>query len=137
MNEELQAILCSRYPKLLPAQGERCFQLFGIECQDGWFALIYAACELIQKYTDRTGSGQVIAVQVKEKLGGLRFYCRGGDDYVLSVVELVEGLSESICELCGARGSILGSNGGLGARCPLLWLNDSGHPDRALSFAQQ
>lgn len=119
MNEQLKAILYSRYPKLLPTEGQHCLQLFGVECQDGWFTLIYAACELIQRHTDGTESEQVIAVQVKEKFGGLRFYYREGDDYVASLVELVRKLSESICERCGTHGRILESNGWLCSRCPL------------------
>ncbi|MGF0337944.1 antitoxin Xre/MbcA/ParS toxin-binding domain-containing protein [Ectopseudomonas toyotomiensis] len=116
MNEQLESYLCSRYPKLLPAEGPGCHALFGFECSDGWFALIYAACELIQAHSNRD-SEQVVASQVKEKFGGLRFYYYGGDDYIEAVVDLVERLSESICELCGAPGLIRESNGWLNARC--------------------
>ncbi|MGQ9951348.1 antitoxin Xre/MbcA/ParS toxin-binding domain-containing protein [Pseudomonas aeruginosa] len=132
MDERLETILCSRYPKLLPTEGPGCFQLFGFECQDGWFGLIYTACELIQTHANRTGSGQAIASQVKEKFGGLRFYCRGGDDYVESVVELVERLSESICELCGAPGRIRERNGWLSARCQ-VHEEETGTPSREMS----
>lgn len=117
MNEQLESYLCSRYPKLLPAEGPGCLSLFGFECQDGWFALIYAACELIQTNSNHRNSEQVVASQVKEKFGGLRFYYHGGDDYIEAVVDLVERLSESICELCGAPGLIRESNGWLSARC--------------------
>ncbi|WP_178119389.1 antitoxin Xre/MbcA/ParS toxin-binding domain-containing protein [Metapseudomonas lalkuanensis] len=132
MNEQLEAVLCSRYPKLLPSQGQNCLQLFGFECQNGWFALIYAACELMQQHTDNSDSGQVIASQVKEKFGGLRFYYHGGDDYVAPVVELVERLSESICELCGAPGRIRERNGWLSARC-LLHEDETGIPSQEMS----
>ncbi|EOZ4845822.1 antitoxin Xre/MbcA/ParS toxin-binding domain-containing protein, partial [Pseudomonas aeruginosa] len=117
IDKNLESILCSQYPKLLPAQGHGCLQLFGFECQDGWFGLIYAACDLIQQHIDHTGSEQAIASQIKEKFGGLRFYYHGGDDYVATMVDLVERLSESICELCGAPGCIHERDGWLSARC--------------------
>lgn len=132
MDKTLETILCSRYPKLLPAQGHGCLQLFGFECQDGWFALIYAACELIQRHTDNIDSAQVVAVQVKEKFGGLRFYYRGGDDYVAVVIDLLERLSESICELCGAPGRIRERNGWLSARCQ-VHEEETGTPSRETS----
>ncbi|WP_017518983.1 antitoxin Xre/MbcA/ParS toxin-binding domain-containing protein [Pseudomonas nitroreducens] len=117
MEKNLETVLCSRYPKLLPAQGHGCIQLFGCECQDGWFGLIYAACDLVQQHIDHTGSEQAIASQIKEKFGGLRFYHHGGDDYVTAVVDLVEQLSVSVCELCGGPGCIRERDGWLGARC--------------------
>lgn len=117
MNEQLESYLCSRYPKLLSTKGAGCLSLFGFECQDGWFALIYAASELIQRHLIHEDSGQIVASQVKEKFGGLRFYYHGGGDYVEAVVDLVERLSESICELCGAPGFIRERNGWLSARC--------------------
>jgi hypothetical protein len=47
---------------------------------------------------------QVVALQVKEKYGALRFYISGGDDYVEGVVSLAESLSEDTCEICGSPG---------------------------------
>lgn len=47
---------------------------------------------------------QVVAIQVKEKFGGLRFYYYGGDDYIRGVVDLAESLSYKTCEICGAPG---------------------------------
>ena len=52
---------------------------------------------------------QVVATQVKEKYGTLRFYYEGGDDYVDGVVALAEYISGSTCETCGAPGKIRGS----------------------------
>jgi hypothetical protein len=44
---------------------------------------------------------QVVAAQVKEKFGGLRFYCEGGDSIIRGMVTLAESLSYKICENCG------------------------------------
>lgn len=47
---------------------------------------------------------QVVAIQVKEKFGGLRFYYNGGDDFVQGVVHMAESMSYDTCEVCGAPG---------------------------------
>lgn len=47
---------------------------------------------------------QVVAIQVKEKFGGLRFYYNGGDDYIKGVVDMAEEMSYVTCEECGAPG---------------------------------
>lgn len=52
---------------------------------------------------------QVVAVQVKEKFGTLRFYYDGGDDYVRGLVSMAEWASANICEMCGERGKIRGT----------------------------
>lgn len=46
----------------------------------------------------------VVADQVKEKFGTLRFYYHGGDDYVHGMVRMAEAMSAVTCEDCGAPG---------------------------------
>lgn len=48
---------------------------------------------------------QVIAIQVKEKFGGLRFYYSGGDDYIAGLVTMAESMSDRTCEVCGNPGT--------------------------------
>lgn len=50
---------------------------------------------------------QVVASQIKEKYGTLRFYYYGGDDYVDGVVAMAEYMSGVTCEVCGAPGKTL------------------------------
>jgi hypothetical protein len=52
---------------------------------------------------------QVVATQVKEKYGTLRFYFDGGDDYIDGIIAMAESMSARTCEVCGAPGT---SNGG-------------------------
>lgn len=47
---------------------------------------------------------QVVAEQVKEKYGTLRFYYRGGDDVVDGMVRMAEAMTDRTCEVCGAPG---------------------------------
>jgi len=47
---------------------------------------------------------QVVATQVKEKYGTLRFYYDGGDDIVDGIERMAESMSAVTCETCGAPG---------------------------------
>jgi hypothetical protein len=46
----------------------------------------------------------VVAIQVKEKFGGLRFYYNGGDEKIEGMVRLAEAMSKCTCEGCGNPG---------------------------------
>lgn len=47
---------------------------------------------------------QVVALQVKEKFGGLRFYVSGSDKYIRGMIYMAENLSLVTCEECGKPG---------------------------------
>jgi len=47
---------------------------------------------------------QVIATQIKEKFGTLRFYYQGGDDYIRGLEAMADSMSAVICEECGSPG---------------------------------
>lgn len=51
-------------------------------------------------------SVQIRAIQVKEKLGGLRFYVGRADDEVFGMIWMAEEMSYVTCEQCGRDGSI-------------------------------
>jgi hypothetical protein len=59
-----------------------------------------------------SGIPQVVAQQVKEKFGTLRFYYSGGEDYISNVVSFAEYLSGRICENCGAMNEKVGHTSG-------------------------
>lgn len=119
MHQELDALLCTRYPAIFLDEETNGPKLFGFECGDGWFTLIDAVCQLIQHHANTTDAPQPMASQVKEKFGGLRFYCRRGNGYTSSVVDLVESLSPHICEVCGALGKTVSLFGWVHTRCGL------------------
>lgn len=118
MNKQLDALLCKRYPAIFSVDDSEDSQVFGFECGDGWFTLIDATCELIQRHIEKTGDQQLVATQVKEKFGGLRFYYRNGSDHASTVVRFVDSLSEHLCELCGQPGKGVGLSGWMQTRCP-------------------
>lgn len=45
---------------------------------------------------------QVVATQIKEKFGTLRFYYNGGNEYIHGLVAMAEAMSCRTCESCGA-----------------------------------
>lgn len=54
------------------------------------------------------GEAQALAVQVKEKFGGLRFYVHGGlSARQEELIETAEALAERTCEECGQPGRLL------------------------------
>lgn len=51
---------------------------------------------------------QVVAVQVKEKFGSLRFYTNAIDDTVRGMIRMAESMSVRTCEVCGNPGKSRG-----------------------------
>jgi hypothetical protein len=59
---------------------------------------------------------QVVATQVKEKFGTLRFYYEGGDDYIDGAVSMAEAMSAVTCEVCSVPAEIRTT------RTPVGWI---------------
>ena len=102
MNCELETKLLDKWPKILNQKT----LIYGIECGNGWFNLINCLCGNLQADTNNNGKPQVVAVQVKEKFGGLRFYTDGGCDRAEGMIWMAEDLSYTICETCGNPGKL-------------------------------
>ena len=122
MRKELDEKLCSKYPKIFVnrhADMKTTAMCWGFECGDGWYNIINQLCANIQhhidwkqeqkeKYGHGEGCNQVVAVQIKEKFGTLRFYYDGGDDTIDGMVRMAESMSAVTCEECGAPGQLRG-----------------------------
>jgi hypothetical protein len=128
MNELLDKKLCEKYPKIFRDRYEdmrTTAMCWGFDHGDGWYNLIDKLCACIQHRIDWNQTQresllknnphnvslpdeiqQVVAVQVKEKFGTLRFYYDGGDEYIRGLVSMAEVISEITCETCGASGKI-------------------------------
>ena len=97
MNTENSDYLEKVYPKIFSGN------YGGFACGDGWFNIINMMCRNIQSYLDwKPDVPQVVALQVKEKFGSLRFYYSGGDEYINGLTSMAEAMSEVTCEDCGA-----------------------------------
>jgi len=76
MKKEMELKLVELYPKIFRDYGgdmRMTCMAWGIACGDGWYSLLDSMCQTIELLTADKDM-QVIADQVKEKFGGLRFY---------------------------------------------------------------
>jgi hypothetical protein len=123
MNEENTKYLFERYPKLyqgrfLPITEN--LMPFGFETNgEGWFKLIDQLSADITLLDEKDGT-TTIAVQVKEKYGGLRFYIEGGSDAVMDAIDEAGLLSEKTCERCGEPGTMR-NEGWVYTLCDKCW----------------
>lgn len=102
MKAELNEQLKSKYPKILTGGRFRYF-----EVGDGWYELLDEALGKIQSRVDESGCPQVVADQIKEKFGTLRFYKSGGDDACKEFITEAEGKSAKTCDTCGKPGAMV------------------------------
>jgi hypothetical protein len=106
MKQELDDKLAAKYPKIFATVEHT-------ECDDGWYTIIDQLCSNIQRHTDwwntnrkeRPVVPQVVVTQIKQKMGGLRFYYDGGDEYISGLVTMAESWADNTCEVCGNFGS--------------------------------
>ena len=98
MSPEHEQQLKDKYPTLFTNT------LWGFECGDGWYTLIDELSSCIVAYKH-----DVVADQVKEKFGQLRFYITGGDRYIDGMITLAEHMSARVCEQCGKPGQMRGA----------------------------
>ncbi|UBF28542.1 hypothetical protein K9N68_12075 [Kovacikia minuta CCNUW1] len=84
---------------------------FGFCCGDGWFELLYSLSQQIQNYNLQHPEIPVIAIQVKEKFGGLRFYVDQSVLEIEAAIAEAELKSLQICEITGRPGRLHRRNG--------------------------
>lgn len=104
MRPELEDILVKQFPHLFKdykGDPTKTCMTWGFDCGDGWFKIIYKLAEKLSKY-------DIVALQVKEKFGGLRFYIDGTPpelfDEIHGQIHEAEEQSFKTCETCGQPG---------------------------------
>jgi hypothetical protein len=116
MKQELDELLCTKYPKMMVNRNlpmmETCM-CWGFACGDGWYNILDQLMGNIQHHIDWKNKkeevvAQVTLDQVKEKFGTLRFYYTGGDDVIDGMVRMAESMSGVTCEECGGTGKRVG-----------------------------
>lgn len=121
MTNELDKLLCQRYPLIFAERNlpmtQTCMR-WSISCGDGWFDLIDRLCERLQFWTDHYKAPQVVALQVKEKFGELRFFPRDASQEQRGMICMAEAMSSRICEQCGKPGQKLVHDFWHMTRCP-------------------
>ena len=111
MKKELQQQLFEKFPEIYRgsklSSREHCLGR-GIETDDGWFPIIYAASEAINSHLKKLkDAGRPLDfefAQIKEKFSTLRIYDNGGDEFIDGVIATAENLSAITCEVCGGSG---------------------------------
>lgn len=80
---------------------------YGFCCGDGWFDLVWQLSEQIEAYCQQhSEAADLMAAQVKQKLGELRFYVQPKLWEVEYLIEAARVKSLQTCELTGAPGSL-------------------------------
>jgi len=122
MNDEHTRYLFEKYPKLYRGRNLPITQSlvpFGFENGDGWFKIISELSDKITELDARDGS-ETIAIQIKEKFGGLRYYIESGSDAIFDLIDKAEDDSLKTCEMCGDPGEVRGV-GWLTTLCEACW----------------
>lgn len=79
------------------------YELFRIECGDGWSELINPLFKWIEDYNNEHPDDIIEIYQVKEKFGGLRFYVSHEPPELKNMIQKAEDDSYAICECCGTK----------------------------------
>jgi hypothetical protein len=93
MKPELEKQLVEKYPKIFQMVGstpQQSCMAWGICTGDGWYWLLDNLCRELQHNTDVNEQPQVVAAQVKEKFGSLRFYVNSATDEQYGAIHFAE-----------------------------------------------
>ena len=102
MDKDSTQHLYDKYPGIFADK-----DFWGFECGTGWFNIINNLCEALTDIAKEKEKPVVVAAQVKEKFGGLRFYTEGGttkEEYAL--IAAAENESYKVCEDCGSKDNV-------------------------------
>lgn len=105
MNKEYTNKLLKDFPTLFKR-----IRSFGVG--DGWFGLVYKLSKQLSDELERLREEGVpaaklpVALQVKEKFGGLRFYVANTNLYIRKCIQDAERVASKTCEDCGLVGSL-------------------------------
>ncbi|MBU2772632.1 hypothetical protein HMI48_01485 [Acidithiobacillus ferrooxidans] len=100
--------MCTRYPSLY-AQGrneDEALTQFGFEVGDGWFDLLDTLSADLMRAVQRIGMVCPHAVQVKSKMGMLRYKLSDFNAPLDALIAKVEKASMTTCEQCGSAGHV-------------------------------
>lgn len=113
MKKELVKQLVDRFGYIINEENIGLQWGYGIDVADGWYNLIYELFEKIEGlYKEHNKDiSEFKVIQIKEKYAELRIYVRTEIREVHDLIDEYEGLSRTVCEECGDKGSIHNKNG--------------------------
>jgi hypothetical protein len=118
MKKELDDQLCKDFPKLLRDRNKGPYETCmyrGFDVGDGWHDLVRECCAKLEAInnTIEDPTKHIVASQVKEKFGTLRFYidtCESAEPRwkeIQEAIDVAEAKSEVTCEVCGKPGKLI------------------------------
>ena len=122
MRKELEEKLAQRWPSWFSLGGNPMSSAMarGFEHGDGWFGILWRLCmdlePLVTELERETGE-RFEVLQVKEKLGTLRFYVSHHTDAIDRRIEEAQMESARTCGVCGQPGRQREVRGWVLARC--------------------
>lgn len=108
MDASLNDQLYERYPAIFrehTLSADVTSMCWGIQTGNGWYVLIDELCAGLQRESDCSGAPQVVATEVKEKFGTLRFHVHEASVRQQALIDAAGERSGRTCEVCGAPGS--------------------------------
>ena len=116
------------------------YELFGVECDKGWYHIINPIFDYIEKYNKENPDNKIKVLQVKEKFGMLCYYVSYGDKTLFDMIEKAEKESWETCEHCGSKENVIHTEGWIWTVCkdclqksakksyrPITFLEDNKH----------
>ena len=110
MRKSLEDVLYATYPSLLRQKDLSVTEsgmCRGIECADGWYAILDGLCEVMDSHGHRTGHPPIEFSQVKQKMASLCVYTVGRCDWCSEAINFAGGLSRHVCEETGRTGIMM------------------------------
>lgn len=95
-------------------------RITSLDAGAGWRPLLWDLCVALEAHAKvqvANGNRPVQVVQIKQKLGGLRFYVHGGDDLTRAFIDAAEEIAERTCEVCGDPAEAKRINGWISVFC--------------------
>ena len=83
------------------------FELFGVECDKGWYDIIKPLFDYIEEYNKKNPDNEIEVLQVKEKFGMLCYYISHGDKVLYDMIDKAEKESWKTCEHCGSKENVI------------------------------
>lgn len=111
--DEFEDYMETKFPEYF-GEGKR---YGGFAVREGWFQLVDELCSNIRTYELNEDRPPITIRQIKEKLGGFRFYCDGADDNIYALIRQAEIAASETCEDCGILGKHRSIGGWLSTLC--------------------
>lgn len=78
----------------------------GFECEDGWYSVLHDLSQELTDYLAQHPDVEIEVMQVKQKLGSLRYLTRGVDAATGEMIERACQRASVTCELTGMTGQL-------------------------------